>query len=71
MDIIKHGKYFNNNIRIKCWNCGCVFDCCEYDIHNYCGLGERKYVNCPECSRWNNIYHNHITKLNIKRGKDE
>lgn len=52
MDIIKHGKYHNNEFRMKCWHCGCVFDYAKNDKHDYCGITEEVYVNCPECNRW-------------------
>lgn len=66
MDIVVHGIYHNNKYRIKCSRCGCIYDCSEYDLHNYCGLGEKIYVNCPECNKWNNITKDKI-KTSIRR----
>lgn len=62
MDVVKHGKYHINEYRMKCWNCGCVYDYAKTDLHNYCGLGEKIYVNCPECNRWNNKNKNGVRK---------
>lgn len=62
MDIIVHGEYKRPKYRIKCHNCGCIFECSEYELHSFAGITEKIYVDCPECKRWNNLNKNGIKR---------
>lgn len=53
MRVIQHGEKWlkeHHPIRVKCNQCGCVFEYCEADIRYKQQIyGGYQVVSCPEC----------------------